>query len=105
MALPNTVIEGTLKPDGTLELDAKPSLAPGRVRVIVLPLVNPSPTKNGLVDVMDEIRANQIAKGFQRRTLEQMQAEEKQRQEEDADYEQRCEQLWGCALPPFARNN
>jgi hypothetical protein len=102
MALPNTVIEGTLKPDGTLELDAKPNLAPGRVRVIVLPLVNPSPTKHGLVEVMDDIRANQMANGYQRRTLEQMQAEEKQRQEEDAAYEQRCEQLWSGALPPLA---
>ena len=28
-------IEGTLKPDGTLELDQRPSLPPGRVRVLL----------------------------------------------------------------------
>ncbi len=30
-----TVIEGTLKPDGTLELDQKPRLSPGRVTVVL----------------------------------------------------------------------
>jgi hypothetical protein len=31
------VVEGTLKPDGTLELDEKPSLPPGRVKVTLQP--------------------------------------------------------------------
>ena len=35
MILTETVIEGTLKPDGTLELDEKPKLAPGRVKVVL----------------------------------------------------------------------
>ncbi len=35
MSLREIVIDGTLKPDGTLELDRKPELAPGRVRVVV----------------------------------------------------------------------
>jgi hypothetical protein len=30
-----TVIEGTPKPDGTLELDEKPNLPPGRVKVVL----------------------------------------------------------------------
>lgn len=30
-----TVVEGTLKPDGTLELDRKPNLPPGRVKVVL----------------------------------------------------------------------
>jgi hypothetical protein len=29
------VVEGTLKPDGTLELDQKPNLSPGRVTVVL----------------------------------------------------------------------
>ena len=37
MSLSENVIEGTLKPDGTLELDEKPSLPPGRVTVILQP--------------------------------------------------------------------
>lgn len=35
MSLIETVIEGTLKPDGTLELDAKPNLPAGRVKVVL----------------------------------------------------------------------
>jgi hypothetical protein len=32
------IVEGTLRPDGTLELDGKVDLPPGRVQVIVQPL-------------------------------------------------------------------
>lgn len=35
MSLIETVVEGTLKPDGTLELDTRPNLPPGRVTVVV----------------------------------------------------------------------
>jgi hypothetical protein len=35
MILDEIVIEGTLKPDGTLELDQKPNLPPGRVKVVL----------------------------------------------------------------------
>jgi hypothetical protein len=33
-------IQGTLQPDGTLVLDDKPNLPPGRVKVIVQPVLN-----------------------------------------------------------------
>ena len=102
MSRTETVIAGTLKPDGTLELDEKPNLSPGRVQVIVQPLAPPAPTGRGLVEVMDEIRANQRARGYRGRTLEEMQAEEQQRQEEDTEYERRCKALWGGPLSPPA---
>lgn len=35
MSLSEIVVGGTLKPDGTLELDQKPNLAPGRVTVVL----------------------------------------------------------------------
>jgi hypothetical protein len=35
MSLNEVVVEGTLKPDGTLELDRKPNLSPGRVTVLL----------------------------------------------------------------------
>ncbi len=35
MSLQEIVVAGTLKPDGTLELDQKPNLAPGRVTVVL----------------------------------------------------------------------
>jgi len=100
MSLSEVVIEGTLKPDGTLELDEKPKLSPGRVQVIVKSLTALSTGHRGLVEVMDEIRQNQRARGYQGRTAPEMHAEEKARREEDKDYEQRCEQLWGDPLPP-----
>jgi hypothetical protein len=100
MSLTEVVVEGTLKPDGTLELDQKPNLSPGRVQVIVKPLTATPTGRRGLVEVMDEIRQSQQARGYQGRTPQEMQAEERARQEEDEDYERRCEQLWGGPLPP-----
>jgi hypothetical protein len=35
MSFTEIVVEGTLKPDGTLELDQKPTLSPGRVQVVL----------------------------------------------------------------------
>lgn len=35
MSSTETVIEGTLKPDGTLELDEKPNLPAGRITVVL----------------------------------------------------------------------
>ena len=35
MSLSEVMIEGTLKPDGTLELDQKPNLPAGRVTVVL----------------------------------------------------------------------
>lgn len=100
MDLTQAVTEGTLKADGTLELDEKPNLSPGRVLVVVQPLSQRALSKRGLVEVMDEIRASQLARGYQGRTLEAMQAEEKGRQEEDEEYDRRCEQLWGGPIGP-----
>jgi hypothetical protein len=41
------VLEGTVKPDGTVELDRKPGLAPGRVKVILQPVSEPPNTQEG----------------------------------------------------------
>ena len=35
MSVSEVILEGTLKPDGTLELDQKPNLTPGRVQVVL----------------------------------------------------------------------
>lgn len=89
------IIEGTLKPDGTLELDQKPNLAPGRVQVIVQPLSQPLQSKKrGLAEVIEEIRLAQLARGYTGRTKEEMEAEEAVRQAEEDDYDQRMRNLW-----------
>lgn len=45
MSLSEVVVGGTLKPDGTLELDQKPNLAPGRVTVVLRQEPAPAPPK------------------------------------------------------------
>ena len=52
----------------------------------------------GLVEVMDEIRASQQARGYHGRSFAEMQAEEAARQEEDGDYERRYEESGGGTL-------
>jgi hypothetical protein len=47
MSRSEVVVEGTLKPDGTLELDQQPKLAPGRVRVVLQPVDKTSPSQMG----------------------------------------------------------
>lgn len=101
MNLQAVTIEGTLQPDGTLQLDRKPNLSPGRVQVIVQPLPAPVSAQRGLVEVMDEIRAGQLARGYHGRTPAEMQADETARQEENDEYERRCEELWGNSSPPI----
>lgn len=43
MSLHEIVVEGTLKPDGTLELDQKPNLPPGRVQIVLRQESEPIP--------------------------------------------------------------
>src|SRR5438094_5064333 len=89
------VVQGTLKPDGTLELDQKPSLMPGRVQVVLQPLPTGSATRMGLAEVILRIHQDQAARGYQGRTAAEMVAEEALRQQEDDDYEARCQSIWG----------
>jgi hypothetical protein len=73
-----TVIEGTLKPDGTLELDQKPNLPPGRVKVVVRQEGEPKPPPSLSADffqMMEEIWTAQQARGHVSRTVEEVEAE------------------------------
>jgi hypothetical protein len=65
MSLSEVVIEGTLKPDGTLELDQKPKLAPGRVRVVVQPVEGTTQpaTEESLWQFMERTRRELEAAG------------------------------------------
>jgi hypothetical protein len=68
------VIEGTLRPDGTLDLDEKPNLPPGRVQVIVQPLPE-LPADDPFWQRIQAIWAGQKARGHVPRSAEQVQAE------------------------------
>jgi hypothetical protein len=63
MHLTETVVAGTLKPDGTLELDEKPNLSPGRVTVI-LRQESPPPAQEGWWPYMQRVRAEREAAGY-----------------------------------------
>jgi hypothetical protein len=94
MSLSTIVVQGTLKPDGTLELDEKPTLAPGRVHVTLQPVSAGSPPKGGLAETIEEIRQYQQATGYQGRTSDEIAREEDDRLADEEAYEQRMEEIW-----------
>src|SRR5437588_11086291 len=77
MSLGEVVIEGTLKPDGTLELDHKPNLAPGRVQVILQALPE-LPDGDPFWDLMKSIWVEQKARGHMARSVEEVEAEQRE---------------------------
>jgi hypothetical protein len=65
MILTEFVVEGTLKPDGTLELDQKPSLSPGRVTVVLCRRAMPGPPcAENWFQHLQRIRAHREASGY-----------------------------------------
>ena len=58
------MIEGTLKPDGTLELDTKPSLSPGRVTVVLRQKEKKPPLKDNWFECLQAIRGKREAEGY-----------------------------------------
>ncbi len=75
------VLEGTVQPDGTLQLDEKVSLpAGGRVQVIVQPL--PDLPDTPFWRMMQEIWANQRARGHVPRSVEEVEGERRRIREE-----------------------
>jgi hypothetical protein len=94
--LNTAVVEGTLRPDGTLELDEKPSLAPGRVRVTLTPvnMPAPGPKARGLADTIDDIRQRQQARGYLGRTQEEMAQDIAERKADDDEYERRMREIY-----------
>jgi hypothetical protein len=85
------VLQGTLKPDGTLELDQRPNLAPGRVQVVLQPVAGGPPPRRGLAEVIDEIRQGQQARGYNGRSADEIEAD---RADEADEYERRMQTLW-----------
>ena len=92
MSLNETVIEGTLKPDGTLELDEKPNLSPGRVQVIVQSLPE-LPEGDPFWDMMKSIWAGQKARGHVPRSVEEVEAERRETRDSWEERQQAIERL------------
>src|SRR5205823_2288767 len=74
MSETQVVMHGTLQPDGTLVLDERPNMPPGRVRVTVQAVAVPQ-TGLGLMERMEAVWADQKARGHVARTREEIDAE------------------------------
>src|SRR4051812_30104854 len=68
------VVQGTLKPDGTLELAEKPNLPPGPVQVTLQVVPEPKPSGPGWWDVLQQIKQDQAARGYKGSTKEEIDA-------------------------------
>ena len=81
MSLAEVVIEGTLKADGTLDLDEKPNLPPGRVTVRMQPLVV-LPEGDPFFDMLRGIWARRQQAGLTARSVEEVEAQRRQLRDE-----------------------
>jgi hypothetical protein len=87
MSATHVVVEGTLKPDGSLELDDKLDLPPGRVQLIVQPLPE-LPKDDPFWQMMQGIWAARAAAGRTPRSTEEVEAERRAlRENVDEDIE------------------
>jgi hypothetical protein len=86
---PVVEVEGILRADGTLVLDARPNLPPGRVRVTV----QPSDSPPDVMEVLGRIRAEQAASGYVPRSREEIDADIAVMHQEDEERMQKIERL------------
>lgn len=78
------IVHGRLQPDGTLELDTRPTLPAGRVRVTLQS--EPAPLKQEPWDVLQQIWDERKLTGLQPRSAEDIDAEIRRQR---ADWEDR----------------
>jgi hypothetical protein len=62
MSMTEIVVQGTLNPDGTLQLDQKPNLPPGRVTLVLRPATET--TQEGWWPYLQRVRAEPEAAGY-----------------------------------------
>jgi hypothetical protein len=82
MNLTEVTIDGTIKPDGTLELDSKPELSPGRVKVVLRQEIGTRPTE-GWWAFMQNVRKRMDDAGCRLMDEKEMQAHVEWLREED----------------------
>jgi hypothetical protein len=84
-------VQGTLREDGTLVLDDKPNLPPGRVKVSVEPIADYKQTE--IWHFFEQLWAEQSARGHVPRTKEEIDAELKATRQEDEERMQELERI------------
>jgi hypothetical protein len=101
MSLTEIVIEGTLKPDGTLELHQKPNLLPGRVTVVLRREAEIAlPKDDPFWQRMQAIWDAQKAAGHVPRSTEEIALEQREMREGWAKRQKAIEQLQEEASRP-----
>jgi hypothetical protein len=88
------VVEGALQSDGTLVLDEKPNLPPGRVRVTMQAMPEPIRPEDDSLVRLQKIWAAQDARGYVPRTREEVDAEINQLRDEAEEEMQAVERLY-----------
>ncbi|HEV3383261.1 MAG TPA: hypothetical protein VG097_00530 [Gemmata sp.] len=84
-------IQGTLREDGTLVLDDKPNLPPGRVRVTVQAI--PDYKQTDIWQFFERMWAEQRARGHVPRSKEEIDAELEASRQEDEERMQALERI------------
>jgi hypothetical protein len=84
-------IQGTLREDGTLVLDNKPNLPPGRVKVTGEPM--PDLTQTEIWQLFERLWAEQRARGHVPRSREEIDAERETARREDEERMQEFEKI------------
>ena len=92
MSATHVVVEATLNPDGSLELDRKLDLPPGRVQLIVQPLPE-LPKDDPFWEKMERIWADRAAAGLTARSTEDVETQRKALREEVDQEIERAAQL------------
>ncbi len=90
-------IEAILDSNGQLQLTQKPRMPPGPVQLTIRATAATRPSRS-LADVLREIRADQVARGFHGLTTEQLRQREAEVEAENDEYDREMERLG--ALPP-----
>ncbi len=97
-------VPGTIRPDGSLDLEASVALPPGPVRVTIEPVPSPEagPNGRGLLEALEAIHASQLARGFLGRAAEEWEEDRERSRVEDEEDEERWRTIWSQTVsgPP-----
>lgn len=101
MNVSEETIDATLESNGQLRLSHQPQLPPGPVQVTIR-VASAIGSRRGLTDVIREIRADQVARGFHGLTTEQLRQRKVEEEAENDDYDREMQSI-GALPPPDSR--
>lgn len=84
MNVTEETIEATLDADGNVQLARPPQLPPGPVQVTIR-VATPTQPIRSIADLIEEIHARQLARGFLGRSGEEIEADREESRREEAE--------------------